>query len=617
MKKQIHFGNKSSKSNLDFKKLNELQERLQGTSENSNPVTDPFKFLGEFDSYDELNATLDTLTYSLGYQKGYGYFRARVGDRAIEVKSILMSSGLNVVGQVVQGMLSLDGNKKLSSADSTYKIYFRKHQNNVWGEWKEITGTTSGDGSVDLSDYVKGIQLSQGLIINSKNNIIDLEGVFVEYSTLSEYLKASDAESTYLKKTAKAASATTADSATKAIQDGNGNNIVNTYATEEYVDTEVTTLWENIDQKQDTLVSGTNIKTINNQSILGKGNIVITGSGETIDLSEYLKASDAKSTYATKTELEELDSYVVKTIQINDTSYFPDPEKDEGVLKLPFKTINGTSIIGSGNIEISGGDGSVDLTDYVKKTELATINGNSLFEGGNITITGSGGADPFKYIYADDYVDLSNQLDRLTPSEDNIGFFRAKINNKTIEIQHILLVTDFTYSLQIVKGAIKIDEENNLRIADDAEYRVLYRKFEVLNFNAWEEYAGTLSSDIDINDYLKIEEAAETYATKAEVETMRFYPLVNHGTSDTTFELTPNTFHMWGIVSSLTLTFGSETSGVANEYLFQFSCLSSVATMLSLPSSVIWTDGEAPTIEVMKTYQVSILNNCATIQSFG
>lgn len=95
------------------------------------------------------------------------------------------------------------------------------------------------------------------------------------------------------------------------------------------------------------------------------------------------------------------------------------------------------------------------------------------------------------------------------------------------------------------------------------------------------------------------------------------YPQVNHGTSDTAFTLTPNTFHVWGIVSSLTLTLGGETSGVANEYLFQFSCASGEATTLSLPSSVMWANGETPTIEVMKTYQVSILNDCATILSFG
>lgn len=40
-------------------------------------------------------------------------------------------------------------------------------------------------------------------------------------------------------------------------------------------------LQANIDTKQDTLVSGTNIKTINNQSLLGSGNITIEGGGAT------------------------------------------------------------------------------------------------------------------------------------------------------------------------------------------------------------------------------------------------------------------------------------------------------------------------------------------------
>ena len=37
--------------------------------------------------------------------------------------------------------------------------------------------------------------------------------------------------------------------------------------------------------KQDTLVSGTNIKTINNESILGSGNITIQGGGTSLDIS--------------------------------------------------------------------------------------------------------------------------------------------------------------------------------------------------------------------------------------------------------------------------------------------------------------------------------------------
>ena len=49
------------------------------------------------------------------------------------------------------------------------------------------------------------------------------------------YLKKTDASLQYLGKTAKASSASTADSATKATQDSSGNNIVNTYATKNSV----------------------------------------------------------------------------------------------------------------------------------------------------------------------------------------------------------------------------------------------------------------------------------------------------------------------------------------------------------------------------------------------
>lgn len=44
--------------------------------------------------------------------------------------------------------------------------------------------------------------------------------------------------------------------------------------------------------KQDALVSGTNIKTINNQSVLGSGNISISGSGVDIDEASITKNSD-------------------------------------------------------------------------------------------------------------------------------------------------------------------------------------------------------------------------------------------------------------------------------------------------------------------------------------
>lgn len=91
------------------------------------------------------------------------------------------------------------------------------------------------------------------------------------------------------------------------------------------------------------------------------------------------------------------------------------------------------------------------------------------------------------------------------------------------------------------------------------------------------------------------------------------YSLVNHGTSDTTFTLTPNTLHIWDDVSSLTLDLGTETSGVANEYLFQFTS-GATATTLALPDNIKWSDEFI--IEANKIYQISILNGLGTVMSW-
>ena len=77
--------------------------------------------------------------------------------------------------------------------------------------------------------------------------------------------------------------------------------------------------------KQPTLVSGTNIKTINGNSILGEGNLVIEGGG--IDLSNYY----------TKTE--------------TDTKL--DAKQNTLVSGTNIKTINSQSILGEGNLEVT------------------------------------------------------------------------------------------------------------------------------------------------------------------------------------------------------------------------------------------------------------------------
>ena len=86
--------------------------------------------------------------------------------------------------------------------------------------------------------------------------------------------------------------------------------------------------------------------------------------------------------------------------------------------------------------------------------------------------------------------------------------------------------------------------------------------------------------------------------------------IVNHGTSDTTFTLTPNIFHVWGTVTSLTLTLATASTTTMDEFMFQFTS-GTTATTLSLPSTVKWV--AEPEIEAGMTYQVSIVNNIAVI----
>lgn len=83
-----------------------------------------------------------------------------------------------------------------------------------------------------------------------------------------------------------------------------------------------------LENKQDKLVSGTNIKTINGHDILGSGDIIIQGGGETPNLDEYLTEAEAEEMYQPKGE------------------YLTEHQK--------LKTINGISLIGEGNIDITG-----------------------------------------------------------------------------------------------------------------------------------------------------------------------------------------------------------------------------------------------------------------------
>lgn len=86
--------------------------------------------------------------------------------------------------------------------------------------------------------------------------------------------------------------------------------------------------------------------------------------------------------------------------------------------------------------------------------------------------------------------------------------------------------------------------------------------------------------------------------------------VVNHGTSSTTFTLTPNVLHVWGAVTTLTITLGTANNATLDEFMFQFTS-GSTATTLSLPDTIKWI--AEPNIEANKIYQCSIINNVGVI----
>ena len=138
---------------------------------------------------------------------------------------------------------------------------------------------------------------------------------------------------------------------------GGSSTDLENYYTKTQVDTK-------LNGKQNTLVSGTNIKTINGNSLLGSGNITIQGGASEADLENYY----------TKTETDNLLENKASKTQLSS-------KQDKLISGTNIKTINGSSLLGSGNITIQGGGGSADLENYYTKQETNNLLNNKSNKG--------------------------------------------------------------------------------------------------------------------------------------------------------------------------------------------------------------------------------------------
>ena len=123
--------------------------------------------------------------------------------------------------------------------------------------------------------------------------------------------------------------------------------------------------------KQDLLVSGTDIQTINGNSILTSGNLQLQ---TPISPSSSNPLMDGAASAGSATTWSRSDH-----VHPSDSS-----KQDKLTSGTTIKTINSTDLLGSGNINLQ-----VPLTagtDYVTPANVSTINNVSILQGGNVTM---------------------------------------------------------------------------------------------------------------------------------------------------------------------------------------------------------------------------------------
>lgn len=180
--------------------------------------------------------------------------------------------------------------------------------------------------------------------------------------------------------------------------------------------------------KQDTLISSVNIKTVNNESLLGSGNIEIQS--ET-DLSDYYTKEECNSTFATVSQVEN------KVDKVEGKSLIEDEEiarlstvtnYDDTAINEQIATLNSSKLDVSTYTTDKANFATIEQLNekqntLVSGTNIKTINGNSILGSGDITITGSSDVDLSNY-YNKGEVDtkLDAKLDVTAYTADKSGF---------------------------------------------------------------------------------------------------------------------------------------------------------------------------------------------------
>lgn len=361
------------------------------------------------------------------------------------------------------------------------------------------------------------------------------------------------------------------------------------YATEEWVNSQgYLTEHQDISQlatkselatKQDTLVSGTNIKTINGQDILGEGNITIEGgTGDVtkqyvdeqlalkVDKTAYeadkatfalkseipsieglaskeelqngLDGKQDKGDYALKSELPdisglatkaEVDETYAKKTEIPDISNLATKEELEAkadasalstkqdtlVSGTNIKTINGQTVLGEGNIEIQGGGGGIADAPSDGK-KYVRQNANWVEE---TTVDTSNFATKAEL---DGKVDDAEIADMLTKTEA-ASTYQPKGDYLTAVPDEYVTETELSEKGYLTEIPSEYVTETELSAKSYATTTQLDSKLDTETYNsdkstfATKEELADKANTSDLSNYLQTSVAESTYAKKSEI----------------------------------------------------------------------------------------------------
>lgn len=233
----------------------------------------------------------------------------------------------------------------------------------------------------------------------TKQDLTDIiNGAPEEYDTLkeiAEWIKSDESGSAAMTSDiATLKSYFTNGSANKALADQSGNNIETTYAKI----SDFNSLSAEVETKQDTLVSGTNIKTVNGNSLIGSGNIELSDDTVVIDLGTLAEESGTLS----PTLVSEINNAISENknivLKVNPgfDMFIPNVMYAAGQELYGFSFLPGSNFsVGSLFITIMLPSGQYILhsfglqSELVSGTNIKTVNNQSILGEGNIEISPS------------------------------------------------------------------------------------------------------------------------------------------------------------------------------------------------------------------------------------